>query len=89
MLSQSILVIDTPQNCSKCPLFFDLYADMVCKANDRTIDYPYPDNKVQDWCPLKDMPEKKKPRRIHDNNLGHFHVSAFDKGFNKCIDEIL
>lgn len=42
-----------------------------------------------DWCLVKNIPEKKKPRRIYDNNLGHFHISAFDKGFNKCIDEIL
>ena len=88
-MSKSILVIDTPQNCSKCPLFFDAYTDMVCNANNRTIDYPYPDNKVQDWCPLKCIPEKKEPRKIHGGNLWGYHISAFDKGYNKCIDEIL
>lgn len=56
-MGKSILVIDTPKSCSKCPIFQNIYNDMVCLGNHKTIDYPYPDNKVQDWCPLRQMQE--------------------------------
>lgn len=54
-MSKSILTIDTPDSCHKCPLFSDAYTDMTCRGNGRCIDYPYPRDKVQDWCPLKEM----------------------------------
>ena len=25
---------------------------MTCRGNGKGIDYPYPDDKVQEWCPL-------------------------------------
>lgn len=88
-MSKSILVIDTPKNCTKCPLFFGAYTDMVCRGNGYTINYPVPENRIQDWCPLKEIPKKKEPRKIRGDNLWGYHISAFDKGYNKCIDEIL
>lgn len=58
-MKKAILVIDMPDSCSKCPLFGDYYADMCCRGlNYRGIDYPYPENFRQDWCPLKIMPEE-------------------------------
>ncbi len=60
-MSKSILVINTPRNCIECPLFFGAYTDMICKGNNRSIDYPVPENRIQDWCPLKEIPEKKPP----------------------------
>lgn len=45
-MSKSILVIDTPNNCNECPMFSSIYADMTCRGNRRTIDYPFPDNKI-------------------------------------------
>ena len=83
-MNKSILVIDTPKNCSECPLFFGAYTDMVCKANNRTINYPYPDNKVQDWCPLKEVPTKKK-----DSLLNNAYVKGTVDGYNACIEEII
>lgn len=51
-MGKSILVIDTPECCDKCPLFSSAYTDMTCRGNGKGIDYPYPDDKVQEWCPL-------------------------------------
>lgn len=52
-MSKAILVIDMPESCDKCPLFFGRYTDMGCRSlNNRTIDYPYPKDFRQDWCPL-------------------------------------
>lgn len=93
-MSKSILVIDTPERCSMCE-FLKKTDEGYCYCG--RLDFDYQVNEYMkstpkgkpDWCPVKDIPENKKPRRIQDDNLGHFHVSAFDKGFNKCIDEIL
>ena len=58
-MSKAILVIDMPNNCDKCPLFFVSARDMCCRAlNNKTIDYPYPINYKPNWCPLKPLPEK-------------------------------
>ena len=77
-MSKSILVVDKQKCCSKCPLFFNVYTDMICKDNGRTIDYPFPDYKVQDWCPLKDVPKKYETVSI-----------GFERGYNACIEEML
>lgn len=86
-MSKSILVIDTPEMCIGC-MFNDM---QFCQAVFEGSEYIEDDDleKKPNWCPVKEIPKKKDPRKIHDNNLGHFYVSAFDKGYNKCIDEIL
>ena len=81
-MGKSILVIDTPECCAKCRMFSDVYTDMTCRGNGRTIDYPYPDNKIQDWCPLKGVPERADHPNYCDNG-------RYDKGWNDCIDQIL
>lgn len=53
-MKKAVLIIDMPDSCSKCPLFSDFYTDMCCRGlNNRGIDYPYPKDFRQDWCPLK------------------------------------
>jgi hypothetical protein len=58
-MSKAILVIDMPESCSKCPLFNSYYVDMSCGGlKNKGINYPYPENFRQDWCPLRLVPEK-------------------------------
>ena len=91
------MVIDTPETCLDCKFCFELHEgiEACCLLSDDLEDETLCgeiSNYCQErpnWCPLKEIPKKKEPRKIHDNNLGHFHVSAFDKGYNKCIDELL
>lgn len=52
-MNKAILTIDVPSSCDGCPLFGSHYSDMTCKANGRGIDYPYPKEVRQEWCPLK------------------------------------
>jgi hypothetical protein len=59
-MRKAILLIDMPNSCDGCPLFSNFYSDMCCKAlNNRGINYPYPKDFRQDWCPLKPVPEKR------------------------------
>ena len=60
-MSKAILVIDMPESCAGCSLFHDYYRDMSCGGlNNRGIDYPYPKDFRQDWCPLKPADEIDK-----------------------------
>ena len=84
-MSKAILVIDMPKSCSECPLFVGYYSDMNCKGlNNRGINYPYPENFRQKWCPLKEAPNKL----IHHSIDSPF-IRAAKTGYNTCIDEIL
>ena len=70
-MSKAILVIDMPESCDKCPLFNDVYNDMCCLGlNNRTIDYPYPKDFRQDWCPLKIA-------RAVENNANPLFIDEF------------
>lgn len=86
-MSKAIVIIDMPESCAKCQLFSDIYNDMTCRANLNGINYPYPDQKRQDWCPLRPVPEK------HEENDFLYcpddSPEAYIAGWNDCIDNIL
>lgn len=88
-MDKAILVIDMPESCDKCPLFHGFYTDMTCGANNYGINYPYPNDFRQDWCPLKPLPEKydieAEKNKPHDRDCDW----EFESGYNVCIDEIL
>lgn len=82
-MNKAIVVIDMPDSCSKCPLFHGFYSDMCCSGlNNRTINYPYPQDFRQKWCPLKPVPEEKLIW-LEDER------SDRDRGYNDCLREIL
>ena len=84
-MSKAILVMDMPDSCDKCPLFCNYYSDMCCGGlHNRTIDYPYPENFRQEWCPLKEMPEKS-----YTGNSDYYQWGDWEDGWNACIDDIL
>lgn len=78
-MSKSILVIDTPECCGKCPCFLEVATD-CCGVSGEDID----SHSKPDWCPLRDLPEKK------DMEPGKTIIRAAQhEGWNMCIDEIL
>ena len=87
-MSKAILIIDMPSSCDVCPLFCPHYSDMSCRANGRGINYPYPKEVRQDWCPLKPMPQKigtEEALKMPRNGC----LSDVINSYNACIDEIL
>lgn len=99
-MSKAILVIDMPRSCDECSLFHGYYSDMCCGGlNNRGIDYPYPKDFRQEWCPLKPMPEKTEvpafDHSIKANNKNAEEVGAYMydrgiyRGHNLCIDKLL
>ena len=80
-MDKAILVIDMPDSCDNCPLFHGFYTDMTCDANHYGINYPYPKDFRQDWCPLKPMPKKMEG---HDSI--YYQWGDYEDGWNHCID---
>lgn len=102
-MSKSILILDTPENCLDCPLGIGYCSDedgeevycniLECTTYQKGI-YEDEDeeelynDKKPDWCPLKNVPEKKDVEEARKNRPwsgeGDYRV-----GYNACIDEIL
>lgn len=85
-MSKAILIFDMPNSCEECSLFCGHYSDMYCKGlNNRSINYPYPKDFRQDWCPLKEIPKR-------DDNDGLYqleYTQGYMSGWNACLGEIL
>ena len=80
--------MDMPSSCDICPLFGSHYSDMTCRGNGRGINYPYPKEVRQDWCPLKPMPSKigmEEALKMPRNGC----IADVISSYNACIDEIL
>lgn len=79
-MSKSILVIDTPETCLDCKFCRELHEgiEACCELSDnpdnaelcREIEADYCQEKP-DWCPLRDLPEK----RNEDDYLGDDDVT--------------
>lgn len=84
-MKKAILVIDMPDSCRECPFFGSRYTDMCCGGmNNRTIDYPYPKDFKQDWCPLKAIPEIKLSNIPYEADY-----ASYARGFYDCLYEIM
>ena len=83
-MSKAILVMDMPGSCDKCPLFCNPYSDMCCGGiNNKTINYPYPKDFRQEWCPLQTPPLKEAGSDCFDE-----FEDGYAQGWNSCIEEI-
>ena len=83
-MGKAVMVIDTPESCDKCPCFCDYYSDMNCRINHRTINYPYPKDFRQKWCPLKKMPDEEHNDLEYDE-----YSDGYDDGWNSFRRKIL
>ena len=91
-MSKSVLVIDTPRTCMRCPfglIIGDYFFCIITIDKDgaaRQIRDDLYGVKKQDWCPLKPLPEKKEYIVPIDNVESQKDIIAV--GWNACIDEI-
>lgn len=83
-MSKSILLIDTPENCGKCPCFLEVATDR-CGVNGRDID----SHSKPDRCPLKEMPKKTNAGiEVCIGNKTEC-IKSYVDGYNACINETL
>ncbi len=79
-MNKSILIIDTPTVCDKCPCF-QFGMDNYCAVTDETI-YNYEKERSAN-CPLVQVPDKNYNGFLNDWEKG------YKAGYNTCIDEVL
>lgn len=85
-MAKAMLIIDMPESCIKCNLSTYQIGGVICKYNQKM--YKYNGNKP-DWCPLREVPEKKSDRRCQDEYYMNGYKDGYKDGYNACIDEIL
>lgn len=80
-MSKSVLVMDTPKNCTQCTMLNG--ADECILQDDDTNFEADTIDELRKGCPLMNLPEKDK---------GDYPANTFDaghaEGWNACIDEI-
>ena len=92
-MSKAALIMDMPETCEHCDYCHTRPYDSRLKIdgekfcgilNEDVEVYYYHDNGRLEWCPLKEIPKKKKFVKGHrDGNSG------FICGWNMCLKEIL
>ena len=86
-MSKAILVIDMPKCCDECNLHYERDCADYCSIGNEYIDINVSKRKP-DWCPLKEVPEKKEREIVQETyNGGYSHGIVY--GWNACIDKIL
>lgn len=94
-MAKAVLVMDMPESCFGCN-FCHINSNGEedrCQAlevsravNSETYEKP-------DWCPLRELPEKKEEVELLECEGSMEMVWEFpslkNKGFNACLDEIL
>ena len=80
-MKRAVLVMDMPDCCAKCPLMDDDCAGGYCNAHDDDyIDIPDTMGGKPDWCPLRELPEKK--------DITPLGPESYISGWNDCLKEI-
>lgn len=84
-MSKAILVMGMPDCCGRCPLAEDDPSGSYCIAHDEDyIDIPDTMGGKPDWCPLQELPERKKYENLKDGN----GLKAWGNGWDACLDAI-
>lgn len=93
-MKKSVFVMDTPEMCMGCPFAWpaDDYSYICIIAEDKdgdfkAINYDLYAVKVEDWCPLRPLPEKREYINPVSNIEANKNIIAV--GWNTCIDEII
>ncbi len=93
-MAKVVLDMDMPESCDMCDFVDDMqpprYGERTLYCSAPGIGEDVTDYVAcrPDWCPLRELPEKKdrnSPERVEYGNFG----KGYTAGFNDCIDKIL
>lgn len=80
-MAKAVLVMDMPiPVCQKCTLCHETPNDgYMCCATGKIL----PDGEKPDWCPLRELPEKKETNYYMNNK-----EKGIVDGWNVCLEKI-
>lgn len=81
-MSQSVLVMDTPNTCLECIMLTETHECIMQSKEANYNAYSY--TKLQEGCPLRKMPEKKNCDIFSFGS----QIGAWREGWSACIDAI-
>lgn len=87
-MSKAALVMDMPEQlCQKCTLLYETENgdEYMCCATGKLV----PDGEKPNWCPLRELPEKREINHNKNHYISNFWTDAKSVGWNACLDEIL
>lgn len=90
-MAKAILVMDMPESCFGCNFLYcdgDTNLDSR-QAREKARPVDSETYKKPDWCPLRELPEKKEtvhPQECYENSYCTDEMKA---GWNACLDRIL
>ena len=86
-MSKAVLVMDMPEQlCQKCTLLYETENgdEYMCCATGKLV----PDGEKPNWCPLRELPEKREIYHNKNHYISNFWADAKSVGWNCCLDEI-
>lgn len=94
-MSKGYILVNVPERCSMCRYMYRTNEDYCfCKAEGRGFDYQVnefmqskPKGKP-DWCPIRELPEKKEPTQFPISPFLPWQYTDYDKGWNDCIKQM-
>lgn len=98
-MRKAIAIIDMPETCGECLFcsaiiemyvgngFYKKFGKCVLAKDieDPWRNVHWQSEHKEDWCPLKEIPEKYNMTAPHDRD----YDMEYEYGYNACIDEIL
>lgn len=87
-MCKAILVMDMPKSCRECPLAQNksicIEESYICSPKRKWVTDKECESRP-DWCPLKEMPQKK----ICKYHIDEKYMRGVKDGYNTCIEEIM
>lgn len=86
-MSKAVLVMDMPEDCTMCKFWNS--KDDECYATGVEELSLNSEEAKPDWCPLRELPEKREINHNKNHYISNFWTDAKSVGWNACLDEIL
>lgn len=94
-MPKAVLIMDMPESCDMCDFADDTqpprYGERTLYCNAPGIGDDVTDYIAcrPDWCPLRELPEKKEINHNKNHYISNFWADAKRIGWNACLNEIL
>ena len=94
-MAKAVLVMDMPESCDMCDFVDDMqpprYGERTLYCSAPGIGEDVTDYVAcrPDWCPLRELPEKKETVHSQECYENSYCTDEMKAGWNACLDRIL